>query len=530
MGPQAHQQVFQQLISQARQFGLVKDRLRLRLDPRPGQYRGSLDFDPGGPSRHQLLEAALPYAAERVEQEQAEVIRLRSGTVDLPYAERFAHRVAHLRNLVAWPPELLPPGEPAVPEFGSAPQRLRQALNLAHKVLHDPDNPKAPDKVVSVHDPEARTGWHHQWFTGYSLDIAMDADSELITAVDVLAANADEAANATRLIYQEEQSHGNDVKAMSIDGIGFRGDLIDEWTDPNRLNLEVIVPPTEPTPSAGFSPEAFTLDSAQAELTCPAGQTTTTRQRNANYTGWKYRFAPRQCAECPLRRQCMAKPETTTGGRTVIKNDYEATYRSAREQAKTPGGVKAYVASCSDRADSSISITPSRLALGEHPVDHFGVVVNAVPAIVADAAIFGDPWRCPFVLECLDHGPHVEHGLVAVGVAAERPDRQRLELGGVARSCRRRRSARRRRTVRDGPRPGPSFRGRPWTGRSRSRGGGRRRSWSSRRRGPQVRRCCRPSRRPRFRRAWGKTTRAGTPWGRLKIAGPIPACAGVIPS
>ena len=96
--------------------------------------------------------------------------------------------------------------------------------------------------------PDARNGWHHQWFTGYSLDIAMDADSEFITAIDVLAANADEAANATNLIQQEEQAQGNDVEAMSIDGIGFRGDLIDEWTDPEGLNLEVIVPPGEPTP------------------------------------------------------------------------------------------------------------------------------------------------------------------------------------------------------------------------------------------------------------------------------------------
>ena len=164
----------------------------------------------------------------------------------------------------------------------------------------------------------------------------MDADSEFITAIDVLAANADEAANATNLIQQEEQAQGNDIAAMSIDGIGFRGDLIDEWTDPKGLNLEVIVPPTEPTPSAGFPPEAFTLDAAQAKLTCPAGQTTGTRERNANDTGWKYRFAARQCAGCPLRGQCMAKPETTTGGRTVIKNDYEATYRAAREKAKTP--------------------------------------------------------------------------------------------------------------------------------------------------------------------------------------------------
>src|SRR5262249_9651387 len=42
------------------------------------------------------------------------------------------------------------------------------------------------------------------------------------------------------------------------------------------------------------------------------------------------------CAGCPLRGKCLAKPETTTGGRTVIKNDYEATYRAARERAQTP--------------------------------------------------------------------------------------------------------------------------------------------------------------------------------------------------
>jgi hypothetical protein len=247
-----------------------------------------------------------------------------------------AHRVAHLRTLVAWAEELLPPGEPAVPELDSDRQRLRQAVDLAHKVLHDRDHPKEGDKVVSTHDPEARNGWHHQWFTGYSLDISMDADSELITAVDVMAANADEAANATQLIRQEEQAQGNDIEAMSIDSIGFRGDLLDEWTDAEGLNLEVIVPPIDPNPSAGFPPEAFTLDAAQAKLTCPAGQTTETRERNANDTGWKYRFAARQCAGCPLREKCMAKPETTTGGRTVIKNDYEATYRAAREKAKTP--------------------------------------------------------------------------------------------------------------------------------------------------------------------------------------------------
>ena len=173
--------------------------------------------------------------------------------------------------------------------------------------------------------------------TGYFLWTSLgDADSEFVTAIDVLAANADEAANATNLIQQGEQLQGKDVAAMSIDGIGFRGDLIAEWTDPQGLNSEVIrATEGADSPRLGFRREASALDAAQAKLTCPAGQTTATRERNANDTGWKYRFAPQQCAGCPLRGQCMAKPETTTGGRSVIKNDYEATYRAAREKAKT---------------------------------------------------------------------------------------------------------------------------------------------------------------------------------------------------
>ncbi len=156
-----------------------------------------------------------------------------------------------------------------------------------------------------------------------------------MTAIDVLSANGDEAANAMVLIAREERAHGNDVETLSIDGIGIRGNLIEEWTDPNGLNLEVIVPPKEEYAAAGFPPDRFVLDAAQGELTCPAGQSTRKRDRNTNGTGWKYRFSAGQCKDCPLRRQCLAKPETTRA-RTVIKNNYEETYRAAREKAATP--------------------------------------------------------------------------------------------------------------------------------------------------------------------------------------------------
>jgi len=281
------------------------------------------------------LDAARSYAPEQVAQEEAEAKRLRAVTTDLPDAERLLHRVTHLRALVARVDGWFPQVEQQAPEGDISLQRLRTTLALAHKVLHDRDYPEASDKVISAHDWEARMGWHHQYFAGYLLDISEDADSEFITAIDVLPPSGDEAANATALIQQEEQAHGNDIEALSIDGIGFRGDLIDRLTDPEGLNLEVIVPPTEQAPSGGFPPEAFLLDAAKEELTCPAGQTTRSRARNAKDTGWKYRFSAGQCKGCPLRDQCLAKPKATSG-RTVIKNDYEATYRTAREKAKTP--------------------------------------------------------------------------------------------------------------------------------------------------------------------------------------------------
>jgi transposase len=337
LGPETHQQIFQDLNTQARQLGLIKDRLRLKDATHVlANIAVPSTMTLVAQTLDQLLKAASPLAPERVTQEHAEAQRLHTATADLPDAQRLVHRVAHLRTVVAWAEELLATAGPAARAGDPAQQRLSQALDLAHHVLHDRDDPEAPGKVVSVHEPEAGKGWHHQWFTGYSLDIAMDADSDFITAIDLLPPSADEAANATNLIQQEEQAQDNDIAALSIDGIGFRGDLIDTWTDPEGLNLEVIVPPSEPAPAGGFAPEAFTLDASQQELTCPAGQTTHTRSRNGKDTGWKYRFSAGQCAGCPLRARCMANPETTRGGRTVIKNDYEATYRAAREKAQTP--------------------------------------------------------------------------------------------------------------------------------------------------------------------------------------------------
>jgi len=240
-------------------------------------------------------------------------------------------RVTHLRALLAWADDV-----PTQPEFtkaqAAAQERLRQALAVAHKVLAD-RAPKAQDKLLSVHDPDARRGLHGDYYEGYLLDVAMDADSELITGVNVLPANGNEGADATHLIQQEEAAHGNDVQALSIDGAGYRGELLRELTAAPGLNLEVFVPPTERAPTAVFGPEQFTLSEDGTTLTCPAGQSTTWRQELAQ--GVRFHFSdPTQCAHCPLRAQCL--PEPTAKRRAVLKNAYEAEYQAAQAKAQTP--------------------------------------------------------------------------------------------------------------------------------------------------------------------------------------------------
>jgi transposase len=338
VGADVIQDIFDDIVAQARGMGLVRDRLRLKDATHiianiaiPSTIRLVAE------TRDEVLDAAEPFAVEKVAWEWQRVDGLSAMVddgeldTDLADAERLRRRVEHLRSVLAWADQI-----PATEAFRSAAadsqDKLRTALKLAHKVLGDRDQPEAGDKVISVQDPDARCGKHGQFFDGYLVDVAMDADSELITAVNVLPANGDEGGDAAHLIKQEETAHGNDVEAVSIDGAGYRGTVLRELTDPQGLNLEVFTPPTERIPLTVFSPQEFTLSADGATLTCPAGQTTQTYEQKD--TGRKFRFSKKQCGNCELRDQCLA--DATTRSRTVIKNDYEAEYQAAQVKAQTP--------------------------------------------------------------------------------------------------------------------------------------------------------------------------------------------------
>jgi transposase len=335
LGAERLQEIFDELVRQARQMGLVKDRLRLKDATHiianiaiPSTIRLVAQ------TRQQLLDALRPFAPQRVMEEVQHAEELALGTKEAKDEVRLLRRVDHLRDILAWADEV-----PAQAVFAAHTEkereRLTSALALAHKILDDRDHDDG-DKVISVHDPDARRGKHGQFYEGYQFDMAMDADSEIITAINVLPANGDEGADAAVLIAQEEKAQGNDVQAVSTDGAGFRGSVLRELTDPQGLNLEVFTPPSKVPPAAGFPAERFALTMVddRPTLTCPAGQTTQKRERNADNTGYRYRFTEAQCSGCPLRLECLAQPNAKK--RMVVKNDFEAEYAAARAKAQTP--------------------------------------------------------------------------------------------------------------------------------------------------------------------------------------------------
>jgi transposase len=333
LGVKGFREIFRQVVREAREHGVVKDRLRIKDATHViGNLAVPTALALVAQTRDKLLAAAEPFAPQLVAGERVNLEMLREATKQHKPAERLVTRLVQLREMLVWADKVTPPEEA---DTNRAWQVFRAQLDLAHKILDDQEHPEAGHRTLSTTDPDARRGKHGAFFEGYLTDLTMDADSEIITEVNVLAANGDEAADAVELIRQEEEAHGNDVQAASIDGVGFNGPLLRELEDPEGLNVDTYVPVPEEPETGLFTPRDFQEDKDRAVVTCPAGQTSATRFRDAQKQTTKYQFAADVCRACPLLAQCM-KQTPRRHGRTVCKSDYHAEHQRAREKVTTP--------------------------------------------------------------------------------------------------------------------------------------------------------------------------------------------------
>jgi hypothetical protein len=209
----------------------------------------------------------------------------------------------------------------------------------------------APDRLVSLHDPDMRHGRKSasKRFDGHKAAVAVETDEQLITAVAVLAGNAPDATGALALVEQSEVATGSAVAQTYGDCAYGDGPTRQAFADAGRtLYAKAPVLPNH----GGFPKTAFQIDLDAATgptCACPGGCTTATRTP-CGKGRQVFIFPVAVCAACPLRAQCLTEPNSRTNsqtnsrtsrrtGRTVLLHPQERLLQAARAFQQSPAFV-----------------------------------------------------------------------------------------------------------------------------------------------------------------------------------------------
>lgn len=197
------------------------------------------------------------------------------------------------------------------------------------------------DRTLSVHDPEMRHGHKssRRRFDGHKAAVAVDTESQLITAVDVLPGNALDSTGALELVEQSETGAGLPVAETIGDTAYGNGQTRQKFADAGR---ELVARMPGRPQRAYFAKEDFLIDLEADTCTCPTGKVAAGSlawATRTNHAGHKYkvrvfRFAAAVCGACPLRDRCVAGK--SGAGRTVQQHPQEGLFQKARDLQRSP--------------------------------------------------------------------------------------------------------------------------------------------------------------------------------------------------
>ena len=191
------------------------------------------------------------------------------------------------------------------------------------------------DRIISVHDPEMRHGHKSSSnrFDGHKAAVAVDTDSQLITAVDVLPGNVRDSVGALELVEQSEKSIGIEVEETIGDCAYGNGATRQAFAEAERTLVAKV--PGRPN-KARFPKEDFKIDLEAGTCTCPAEHVTRALRsmgslpdgHGDHQRSWGFVFDGRICRTCTMRANCVS--EKNRRGRTVRLHPQEALLQQAR--------------------------------------------------------------------------------------------------------------------------------------------------------------------------------------------------------
>jgi len=227
-------------------------------------------------------------------------------------------------------------------EADSAPDRaLAGAAGLLSRVLQQDverreDGPAlvegvARDRMPSVHDPEMRHGRKSKQkrFDGHKVQVAADAESQLITDVAVLAGNAPDHEQSLAVVEESESLTGCVVEETVADTAYGDGATRQEFAAAGRELIAKVAPVTN---QGCFPKTEFKIDLEARSCTCPAGEVSEDLRPRGGGKGGVFRFAAVVCGACALRPRCVRG----RSGRTVQVHPQEGLVQAARAFQQSP--------------------------------------------------------------------------------------------------------------------------------------------------------------------------------------------------
>lgn len=205
----------------------------------------------------------------------------------------------------------------------------------------------ASDRIVSITDPEARSGrkTRSQPFKGYRLHVLGDVVSGIIMAVEVVPANTHDARVGESLIGR--------ARALIPRLHQVLGDTAYGATDVRvrlaTLGIDLVAPPQMPAKDETKSQRKalFDIDFETRIATCPMGVESTRYTLGPDGQLARLYWPRSVCAPCPMRASCTPRtrsadePPRTMGrpprtGRRLILHRDERALRDARAVWNTP--------------------------------------------------------------------------------------------------------------------------------------------------------------------------------------------------
>jgi hypothetical protein len=338
--------LFQTSISEAKRAGLLKgSALRVAIDTKPITGRGAVQdtYNLVACGIRQVAGALAKLGDKTTDAWLLEMTLGRyaepsvKGSADIDWSDE-AQRGRLLTEMVKDARRALALAEGAGGEAARAAELLSSLLLQDIKVHESPDGPEAQIKegtasgrIPSATDPEQRHGRKSasKRFTGHKASVAVDVESQVILAVDVLAGDAGDATGALELVEQAEENAGLAVEETHGDCAYGGAETRQEFAGRGRV-LHAKVP--QEAKRSVFPKSAFIIDLNNHTVTCPEGQTTSHHLPTRD--GGKLFFFGRRCRNCPLQAYCTKN----ANGRTVQVHPQEERIRAARVYQQTPEG------------------------------------------------------------------------------------------------------------------------------------------------------------------------------------------------